>query len=109
MDAAFLNEIRTSREVRFLTSHLKRVSELPAVHPERMVVLAEAMQTWVAIAAAAGRSTGPNYDCDAGALEIALAGSKATQDAMLNGSNDAVMRSADAFKVFVASQPTAEV
>lgn len=105
MDAVFLEEIRTAREVKMLPARIRRVAGLDLHDPHRMGVLAEMMQTWIAIAAAASRESGLDGKSSLEVLSIAQKGAIATKEAMLEGGSAPVMLAAGALKAFLQSPP----
>jgi hypothetical protein len=95
MDAEFLSEIGKSREIKFLRSHLRDIADLDRLDGNRMKVLSEAMQLWIAVANAAKGESGIDGIAHKEAAAIAAEGSASTHDAMVNGGPAGPLMAAD--------------
>jgi len=82
--------------------HLRHVADLDRLDPRRMSVLSEVMQLWIAVAAAASSSGGPDRGGDVEAMSSAQRGGAATRDAMKNGGAVPVNDCADIIEAFCA-------
>lgn len=83
--------------------HLRQVADLERLDPRRMSVLSEVMQLWIAVAAAASSSSGPDRGGNAEAMSFAQRGGTATRDAMKNGGPSPVNNCADIIEAFCAA------
>jgi hypothetical protein len=101
LDSEFLKEIREAREIRVLPAHMRRIARLGREDASRMGVLMDVMQTWIAIADAASHKSGPNMLRDQDVLNIARIGATACREAMIEGGEEPVLRTAEALKKFL--------
>lgn len=87
-----------------MARHVRQVAGLDRLDPRRMGVLSEAMQLWIAMAAAASPEGGPDRGGDAAIIALAQRGGAATRQAMKEGGAAAANSCADAIDRFCMAQ-----